>query len=126
MESIIKDINLAPSGKLKIDWVRAHMPILNEIEKEYLKTKPFAGKKVVICLHLEAKTAYMALFHNLTLRIIKRKKHHLYVQYVMDSFYFLPYPDADSILCYRKIKLLNNFLLSFYALDFKCIWHKPH
>lgn len=61
MESIIKDINLAPSGQLKIDWVRAHMPILNEIEKEYRKTEPFAGKKVVICLHLEAKTAYMAL-----------------------------------------------------------------
>ena len=61
MESIIKDINLAPAGQLKIDWVRAHMPILNEIEKEYRKTKPFAGKKIVICLHLEAKTAYMAL-----------------------------------------------------------------
>lgn len=61
MESIIKDISLAPSGQLKIDWVRAHMPILNEIEKEYRRTKPFAGKKIVICLHLEAKTAYMAL-----------------------------------------------------------------
>ncbi len=61
MESIIKDISLAPSGQLKIDWVRAHMPILNEIEKEYRKTQPFAGKKIVICLHLEAKTAYMAL-----------------------------------------------------------------
>ena len=61
MESIIKDINLAPAGQLKIDWVRAHMPILNEIEKEYRETKPFAGKKIVICLHLEAKTAYMAL-----------------------------------------------------------------
>lgn len=61
MESIIKDISLAPAGQLKIDWVRAHMPILNEIEKEYRKTQPFAGKKVVICLHLEAKTAYMAL-----------------------------------------------------------------
>ena len=61
MESIIKDINLAPAGQLKIDWVRAHMPILNEIEKEYREIKPFAGKKIVICLHLEAKTAYMAL-----------------------------------------------------------------
>ena len=61
MESIIKDISLAPAGQLKIDWVRAHMPILNALEKEYLQTKPFAGKKIVICLHLEAKTAYMAL-----------------------------------------------------------------
>lgn len=61
MESIIKDISLAEAGQLKIDWVRAHMPILNEIEKEYREKKPFAGKKIVICLHLEAKTAYMAL-----------------------------------------------------------------
>ena len=61
MESIIKDISLAPAGQLKIDWVRAHMPILNEIEKEYREKQPFAGKKIVICLHLEAKTAYMAL-----------------------------------------------------------------
>lgn len=61
MESIIKDINLAPSGQLKIDWVKKHMPILNTIESDYIKTQPFAGKKVAICLHLEAKTAYMAL-----------------------------------------------------------------
>lgn len=61
MESIIKDINLAAAGQLKIDWVRAHMPILNEIEKDYRQRQPFAGKKIVICLHLEAKTAYMAL-----------------------------------------------------------------
>jgi len=37
------------------------MPILNQLEKEFAATKPFAGKKVAICLHLEAKTAYLAL-----------------------------------------------------------------
>lgn len=61
MESRIKDIALAPSGHDKIDWVRAHMPILNEIEARLAKEQPFAGKRVAICLHLEAKTAYMAL-----------------------------------------------------------------
>lgn len=61
MENIIKDIQLAPKGQLKIDWVKAHMPILTKLEDEYRKTQPFKGKKVAICLHLEAKTAYMAL-----------------------------------------------------------------
>ena len=31
------------------------------MDEEYSKTKPFAGKKVVITMHLEAKTAYLAL-----------------------------------------------------------------
>lgn len=61
MESIIKDINLASSGQDKIDWVRVHMPILQELERSFLQEKPFKNKKVAICLHLEAKTAYMAL-----------------------------------------------------------------
>jgi adenosylhomocysteinase len=58
--SIIKDINLAPEGHLKIDWVRAHMPVLNSIREQFEKEQPFAGLKVTISLHLEAKTAYLA------------------------------------------------------------------
>ncbi|MGB8954838.1 MAG: adenosylhomocysteinase, partial [Tumebacillaceae bacterium] len=58
--SMIADIGLAPSGKLKIDWVAQHMPLLNEIKAQFEKDLPFKGKKVVICLHLEAKTAYLA------------------------------------------------------------------
>ncbi len=60
MESTIRDINLAPQGQLKIDWVRAHMPVLNILREEFEKTLPFKGRKVTICLHLEAKTAYLA------------------------------------------------------------------
>lgn len=58
--SQIRDINLAPQGKLKIDWVAAHMPLLNSVKGQFEKDKPFAGKKITICLHLEAKTAYLA------------------------------------------------------------------
>lgn len=61
MESIIRDIKLAPSGHDKIAWVKNFMPVLRSIDEEYSKTKPFAGKKVVITMHLEAKTAYLAL-----------------------------------------------------------------
>jgi len=61
MESMIRDIKLAPSGHDKINWVANFMPVLAAIDKEFSVSKPFAGKKMVITLHLEAKTAYMAL-----------------------------------------------------------------
>ena len=55
----IKDINLAPSGELKIDWVRKNMPILRSIEEDFKKTKPLKDIKVTVSVHLEAKTAYL-------------------------------------------------------------------
>lgn len=61
MKSKIKDIALAPSGHDKINWVKNFMPVMNAIEKEYAVTKPFAGKRMVMTMHLEAKTAYLAL-----------------------------------------------------------------
>lgn len=59
MASEIRDINLWESGKRKIDWVRGNMPLLNSIEEEFSATKPFAGLKVALSVHLEAKTAYL-------------------------------------------------------------------
>ncbi len=56
----IKDISLAKSGKDKIEWVRSYMPILNSIEEEFKKTKPFEGLKISMSIHLEAKTARLA------------------------------------------------------------------
>ena len=61
MESKIKDIALAPSGHDKINWVKNFMPVMNAIEKEYSVSKPLAGKRMVMTMHLEAKTAYLAL-----------------------------------------------------------------
>jgi adenosylhomocysteinase len=59
--SIIRDPELAPQGRQKIAWVQKHMPILNEIRRDFEGWRPFAGQRVAICLHLEAKTAYLAL-----------------------------------------------------------------
>lgn len=61
MKSMIRDIKLAPSGHDKIAWVKNFMPVLNEIDKEFSVTQPFKGKKMVMTMHLEAKTAYLAL-----------------------------------------------------------------
>jgi adenosylhomocysteinase len=59
-QSVIADIKLAPEGHLKIDWVKAHMPVLNRIRKQFEREQPFKGLRVAISLHLEAKTAYLA------------------------------------------------------------------
>lgn len=58
--SIVTDMKLAPEGHLKIDWVEAHMPVLNRVRKQFEAEQPFKGLKVTISLHLEAKTAYLA------------------------------------------------------------------
>ena len=59
--SIIKDPSLAPSGLKKIDWVRSFMPALSEIEKRFEEEKPFAGMRIAVSVHLEAKTANLGL-----------------------------------------------------------------
>ncbi len=48
------------SGKDKINWVRSYMPILTKIEQEFKETLPFAGMKISMSIHLEAKTANLA------------------------------------------------------------------
>lgn len=58
--SIVTDLSLAPEGHLKIDWASSHMPVLNQVRAQFEKEQPFKGLKVSICLHLEAKTAYLA------------------------------------------------------------------
>ena len=57
----IRNPALAPEGERKIAWVARRMPVLNRLREEYGAKKPLAGKKVAACIHLEAKTAYLAL-----------------------------------------------------------------
>ena len=59
MASHILDINLWESGELKLSWVRSHMPLLDGIQRDFEKTKPFKGLRVALSVHLEAKTAHL-------------------------------------------------------------------
>ena len=59
MASEIRNPELWPDGALKIEWVRHHMPLLNGLEAEFRAERPFAGLKVALSVHLEAKTAYL-------------------------------------------------------------------
>ncbi|WP_439116321.1 adenosylhomocysteinase [Paludifilum halophilum] len=60
MDSVVRDMSLAPQGRLKMDWARQHMPVLNRIREMFIAEKPLAGQRVAISLHLEAKTACLA------------------------------------------------------------------
>ncbi|NLL38921.1 MAG: adenosylhomocysteinase [Clostridiales bacterium] len=53
----INDISLAPQGEKKIKWAKLNMPLLSDIEKEFIKTQPFRNLKVALSVHIEAKTA---------------------------------------------------------------------
>ena len=55
----IRDINLAPSGEHKIDWVRKNCPLLRSLEEDFSREKPFEGIRIALSIHLEAKTAYL-------------------------------------------------------------------
>lgn len=61
MDYIIRDIGLAPEGEARINWVKKYMPLLNTLEREFIKDQPFKDKKITVSVHLEAKTAYLAL-----------------------------------------------------------------
>ena len=57
--NMIRDLSLAPSGENKIEWVKRNCPLLRNLEEEFGATKPFAGKRIALSIHLEAKTAYL-------------------------------------------------------------------
>ncbi len=57
--SIVRDKSLWQSGERKIEWVKANMPLLSGLEKEFAAQKPFGGLRIALSVHLEAKTAYL-------------------------------------------------------------------
>ncbi|MDR1669536.1 MAG: adenosylhomocysteinase [Oscillospiraceae bacterium] len=59
--SIVRDEALAEPGLRKIAWARAYMPVLSSIGADFAKRKPFRGVKITTSVHLEAKTACLAL-----------------------------------------------------------------
>jgi adenosylhomocysteinase len=60
-KNIVARPELAAEGQRKIEWVRRNMPILRQLEQQFAAEQTFAGKRIAVCIHLEAKTAYLAL-----------------------------------------------------------------
>ncbi len=57
MKYDIKDINLAASGALRIEWANQSMPVLENIRKRFAKQKPLKGIRLAACLHVTTETA---------------------------------------------------------------------
>jgi adenosylhomocysteinase len=56
----IKDINLAPQGKQRIEWADREMPVLRLIRERFEKEKPLTGVRMVACAHVTTETANLA------------------------------------------------------------------
>ncbi len=57
----VKDLKLAPEGKLKIEWAESQMPVLRDIKERYKKEKPFKGYTLSTCLHVTSETANLLI-----------------------------------------------------------------
>ncbi|HOJ92988.1 MAG TPA: adenosylhomocysteinase [Dictyoglomaceae bacterium] len=69
--SKIKDTNLWQNGEKKVYWVKRSMPVVNSLEETYAPLCIFKDKTIAMCIHLEAKTARLALaFKNCGARVV--------------------------------------------------------
>jgi adenosylhomocysteinase len=59
----IKDLGLAETGKLRIEWAERSMPVLRMIRERFRTEKPLAGTVLAACLHVTTETA--SLVHTL-------------------------------------------------------------
>ncbi|MCL2136676.1 MAG: adenosylhomocysteinase [Coriobacteriia bacterium] len=57
MDYDIKDIELAPAGKARIEWADRDMPVLEGIRERFSIEKPFQGLRISACLHVTSETA---------------------------------------------------------------------
>ena len=56
----VKDINLADKGRLRVEWARRDMPVLNAIRERFEREKPLAGLRIAACLHVTTETGVLA------------------------------------------------------------------
>ncbi|HTP53723.1 MAG TPA: adenosylhomocysteinase [Thermoplasmata archaeon] len=48
-------------GRLKVEWARSHMPVLEGVRRRFEAERPFRGLTISAVLHVEAKTCVLAL-----------------------------------------------------------------
>ncbi len=57
MDYDIKNPDLAPGGRLRIEWAEQEMPVLRGIRERFAKERPLSGVRVSACLHVTTETA---------------------------------------------------------------------
>src|SRR5215471_15743475 len=61
VSSDVKNIDLAESGKRRIEWANQSMPVLQSIRKEFIKNQPLKAIRISACLHVTTETANLAI-----------------------------------------------------------------
>ncbi len=56
----VKDLDLAPQGRLRIEWAEREMEVLRLIRERFEKEKPLEGVRLSACLHITSETANLA------------------------------------------------------------------
>ncbi|HDQ72638.1 MAG TPA: adenosylhomocysteinase [Chloroflexi bacterium] len=56
----VKDLDLAPAGRLRIEWAEREMPVLRLIRERFAAERPLAGVRLSACLHVTTETANLA------------------------------------------------------------------
>ncbi len=57
----IKDLSLSKEGKLRIEWAKMDMPVLERIRKRFSSEKPLKGIRISACLHVTTETANLMI-----------------------------------------------------------------
>ena len=57
VEYDVKNIDLAPDGKRRIEWAEREMPVLRLIRERFASEKPLTGVRLVACAHVTTETA---------------------------------------------------------------------
>ncbi len=60
MKYHVKDLDLAPSGRLRMEWAEREMPVLRLIRERFEKEKPLKGVRLSACLHVTTETGNLA------------------------------------------------------------------
>ena len=60
-KSHIKDLSLAPRGKLRVEWAEMEMPVLRLIRERFEREQPLKGLRLAACLHVTTETANLAI-----------------------------------------------------------------
>lgn len=56
VEHDVKDMKLAERGRLRMEWSRQFMPVLNSIKERFAKKKPLRNIRIAACLHVTTET----------------------------------------------------------------------
>src|SRR5918992_5442049 len=57
VEYDVKNIDLAPEGRRRIEWAEREMPVLRLIRERFDAEKPLQGLRLVACAHVTTETA---------------------------------------------------------------------